>query len=88
MKASSEAAKKQNQTLFDKTQPYRPILDEVEFTKAPLGFFQSPTLDMDEKIIIETTADEAAFIKDEYKNHNLTQKEFLVKIIIIITLMS
>ena len=58
--------------------PYRPILDENEFTHQPFIFFMNEMWKVDKDIIIGTTSDEAAFYKVQYGNKTITKKNFTV----------
>ena len=62
----------------DAEAPYRPILDEDEFTHQPLTFFMNEMWKVDKDIIIGTTSDEMAFIKVKYENETLTKESFIV----------
>lgn len=81
MNAHSYVVDQQNLTFYDKTQPYRPVLDENEFPYPPLEFFQTGLWTVNKDIIIGTTSDEAASIKLDYENKILTKDMFIVSAI-------
>ena len=79
MQAHDFVVENSSVTFFDRTQPYRPILDGIEFTDPPLKYFQSTKLDSYFKVIIGTTSDEAASIKVEFENETMTKDKFIVR---------
>ena len=66
------------ESFLGASQPYRPILDGVEFTQNPFEFFESTSLSSDRRIIIGTTADELAPIKLVFANTTVTRQLFIV----------
>ena len=62
----------------DALAPYRPILDEDEFTHQPFTFFMNEMWKVDKDIIIGTTSDEAAPFRARYGNKTLTKENFTV----------
>ena len=78
VKAHDFVVENSSVTFFDRTQPYRPILDGVEFTDPPLKYFQSAKFGSDLKIIIGTTSDEAASIKVDFENETMKKDKFIV----------
>ena len=79
MKAHPSVVREQTVTYFDIAQPYRPILDGVEFTQPPLDFFKSGAWKMDKELIIGTTSDERAQIKVLFENRTMTKQMFIVR---------
>ena len=79
MKAHDFVVDNSSENYFDLTQPFRPILDGVEFIDPPLKHFQSASnLDSDLKVIIGTMSDEEAAIKVKYQDQILSKEQFIV----------
>ena len=79
MKAHDFVVDNSSENYFDLTQPFRPILDGVEFIDPPLKYFQSASnLDTDLRVIIGTTSDEEASVKVRYQNQILSKENFIV----------
>jgi len=63
MMVTPQVIESQGEGFLAACQPYRPILDGVEFTQPPLEFFQSYDWDTDKKFLIGFTEEETAGIK-------------------------
>ena len=79
MKAHDFVVENASENFFDRTQPYRPVLDGVEFKDPPLKYFQSVSIS-DLRVIIGTTSDEAASIKIDFKDKVLSKEDFIVSL--------
>jgi len=75
MRSHEAVAKAQTDFTADSEQPYRPLLDGVEFHLQPFEYFSRKRVD--KEIIIGTTSDEMAFFKLPLGNR-ITKEHFLV----------
>ena len=63
----------------DSEEPYRPVIDGVEFSQQPLEYFSQLRGQLNKDIILGTTSDEMAFIKLMYEEKKVTKEMFKVR---------
>ena len=69
--------------LFGAIEPFRPVIDGIEFRAQPLTLFKNGMWQTDKELIIGTAQEEMAYIEAlfEKANINLTCRLFKVRII-------